>query len=100
MRFVFLVAVDADTGAMALEKRAEWKALSYPKEAPVKHWPVWAQYLRQLAKPGDTGLGDVIARTIGYENSGAFKAWHIKVFGKPCGCAGRQASLNRAYPLP
>lgn len=100
MRFVFLVAVEADTGAMALEARDQWKPLSYPKEAPVKHWPKWAEWLRQLSRPGDTGLGDVIARVIGDENSSAFKAWHLKVFDRECGCKGRQDWLNRNYPIP
>ena len=62
-------------------------------------WPIWARAMKQFAKPDDKGIGDVVARMIGDENSAAFKAWHIKVTGKTCGCAGRQAKWNRQYPL-
>ncbi len=63
-------------------------------------WPIWAKALKQLAKPEDKGIGDVVARMIGDEKSEAFKSWHLATFGKPCNCNGRQARWNLLYPLP
>ncbi len=62
-------------------------------------WPLWAIALAVIAKPEDKGIGDVVARMIGDENSAAFKAWHQATFGRPCGCNGRQERWNRMYPL-
>ena len=62
-------------------------------------WPMWAKMAKFLARPGDKGIGDVIARTIGHENSAAFKVWFKATFNKDCGCSGRQAEWNRLYPL-
>ncbi len=62
-------------------------------------WPIWSKALKQLATPEDKGIGDVIARIIGDENSAKFKAWHIATFGKHCNCNGRQARWNRQFPL-
>jgi hypothetical protein len=71
------------------------------KSDPIQthQWPFWAKALKQLSKPEDKGLGDVIARVIGDENSSAFKSWHLETFGKPCGCNGRKSQLNQHYPL-
>jgi hypothetical protein len=66
---------------------------------PVEKWPIWAKGLRQLSKPEDKGIGDVVARLIGDENSEKFKAWYKTTFGKDCGCTGRQAEWNTKYPL-
>lgn len=71
----------------------------YLVESPSTEWPIWAKSLKLVAKPGDKGLGDVVARIIGDENSEAFKEWYRKTFNKPCGCNGRQARLNALYPL-
>ncbi len=62
-------------------------------------WPIWAKALKQFATPEDKGIGDVVARLIGDENSAKFKAWHLATFGGPCNCNGRQARWNRQYPL-
>jgi hypothetical protein len=66
---------------------------------PYIQWPVWAKALNQFSKPEDKGIGDVIARMIGDENSEAFKMWYRGTFGKACGCARRQAKWNLMYPL-
>ncbi len=65
----------------------------------VEQWPLWAKALKQFAKPEDKGIGDVVARMIGDENSAKFKAWHQAAFGKPCNCNARQALWNALYPL-
>ncbi len=66
---------------------------------PRKDWPLWAKGLAMIAKPEDKGIGDVVARTIGAENSEAFKKWFKATTGKDCGCTGRQAQYNLQYPL-
>ncbi len=67
---------------------------------PRKDWPLWAKGLAMLAKPEDKGVGDILARTIGAENSEAFKKWFKATTGKDCGCTGRHRRLNIEYPLP
>lgn len=66
---------------------------------PAQNWPVWAKALKLVAKPEDKGIGDVVARLIGNENSEAFEAWYLRTLGKPCGCKGRHEQWNRMYPL-
>jgi hypothetical protein len=66
---------------------------------PAAEWPIWAKALKHFATPQDKGIGDVVARMIGDENSAKFKAWHLATFGRPCGCNGRQARWNQMYPL-
>jgi hypothetical protein len=73
--------------------------LAHKSDKKPQKWPFWAETLRKFVKPEDIGIGDVVARIIGAENSAAFKAWYLATFGKPCGCTGRQILLNRKYPL-
>ncbi len=70
-----------------------------PQPVPRKDWPIWAKALAMIAKPEDKGIGDVVARTIGAENSEAFKKWYKATTGKDCGCTGRQLRWNIEYPL-
>lgn len=62
-------------------------------------WPFILKPFKLLAKEGDRGLGDIAARVIGPVGGDAYKTWHLKTFGKPCGCGERQNSLNIDYPL-
>ncbi len=64
-----------------------------------KDWPLWAKALAQFSKPEDKGIGDVVRRMIGEENSDAFKKWFKATTGKDCGCTGRQRRWNIEYPL-
>lgn len=66
---------------------------------PLDKWPLWAKAMRHVRAPGDKGIGDIIARLIGDENSEAFNGWYLRTFGKPCGCKGRKDRWNRMYPL-
>ncbi len=66
---------------------------------PRKDWPVWVKALAQFATPNDKGIGDVVRRMIGEENSEAFKKWFKTTTGKDCGCTGRQRRWNIEYPL-
>ena len=83
---------------ITIEERANQAALN-PIVLPLSQWPTWARAMRQLSTPDDKGVGDVIARIIGDEKSEAFKSWYLKVFGKPCGCSGRQEQWNKLYPI-
>ncbi len=74
----------------------EWKEF---EPVPGEQWPMWAKTLAKRATSEDKGIGDVVARTIGPETSGAFKAFYEMTFGKPCGCNGRQKLWNQKYPL-
>ncbi len=66
---------------------------------PRDQWPLWTKALAMIAKPEDKGIGDVVARTIGAENSEAFKKWFKATTGKDCVCSGRQRRWNIEYPL-
>ncbi len=66
---------------------------------PRKDWPLWAKALAMISKPEDKGIGDVVTRTVGAENSEAFKKWFKATTGKDCGCTGRQKLWNQQYPL-
>lgn len=68
-------------------------------EGTEEHWPIWAKALRQFSVPEDKGIGDVVARIIGNENSAKFKAWYEVTFNRKCGCIGRQKQWNLRYPL-
>ena len=72
---------------------------STSQQIPSKQWPTWAKALKLIARPEDKGIGDVVARTIGAENSEAFKAFYHRVTGRLCNCKGRQERWNRLYPL-
>lgn len=69
------------------------------KYTPARKWPSLLLPMKLLAKPGDIGLGDIIAREIGSIGGDAFKKWYQKVFGKSCGCEKRQERWNQKYPL-
>lgn len=69
------------------------------KTVPPSEWPLWARTMRQLSRPKDKGIGDVVERIVGPENSAAFKAFYKKTTGKDCGCSGRQKRWNILYPF-
>ena len=43
---------------------------------------------------------DIVARVVGPIGGDVFKAWHLAMFGKECGCGDRQEALNARYPIP
>jgi len=63
------------------------------------NWPMILVPMKLLAKSGDKGLGDIVARTVGPLGGEEFKLWYKKIFGKDCGCNARQEAWNEAYPL-
>lgn len=94
---VFINGVEVLDGSVSFPAPVR---LNKPKAThTMGRWPLWAKALKVLAKPEDKGVGDVVARIIGDENSEAFRIWYLKTFGKPCGCNGRQDRWNRIYPL-
>lgn len=68
-------------------------------EIPYTEWPLWAKALAKLSRPEDKGIGDVVHRLIGDENSVAFKTWYKKITGRDCGCKGRRTQWNIQFPL-
>jgi hypothetical protein len=70
------------------------------RHSPVnREWPAALLPLKVLAKPGDRGAGDIIARVIGPIGGYAFKTWYRRMFGTDCGCGHRQEVLNARWPL-
>lgn len=110
MKFYIKIEVEANDITEAVTPEAIAKGLVISptqsqlailyKPKLLNEWPVWAKALKAVSKPEDKGLGDVVERIIGHENSDKFKSWYQKTFGKPCNCNGRKAWLNRTYPLP
>jgi hypothetical protein len=70
-----------------------------PKPISPQPWPLLLIPLKSLAKEGDRGAGDIIARTVGPIGGDAFKKWYKLLFGKDCGCGNRQEALNARWPL-
>lgn len=108
MKFSVMILIEAESKEEAIVNRcngevhsvAEVKMFSGPKfETKSEPWPVLLLPLKAIAKEGDTGAGDIIARTIGPIGGEAFKVWYKKIFGKDCGCGGRQDYLNKRWPL-
>lgn len=54
----------------------------------------WLKFFRA---PEDRGLGDTVERLLAKTGARKVKAW-LQSAGLDCGCAGRQAKLNRAFP--
>jgi hypothetical protein len=65
---------------------------------PQSQWPIWAAALAFFKSEKDIGVGDTVERIIGKTNSVAFKAWHLKTFGKSCGCGSRKTAWNAKFP--
>ncbi len=106
----YLVEADDSSSAIAARKNGKghakpdsnsYRASSWGNNEPIPRdqWPTWAKVLAKFAKPEDKGIGDVVARMIGEENSEEFKAWYLVTFGKACSCTGRQKLWNIKYPL-
>lgn len=72
-----------------------------PVKSARRRTPGWGLFapLKLIAKDGDRGLGDIVARTIGPVGGDAFKAWYKAITGESCGCTERQEEWNYIYPL-
>lgn len=82
-----------------VEINAGKKTITMPTAGvPRDQWPAWANELAGRSIPADSGIGDVIARTLGKCGS-VFKSAFKKLTGRDCGCGNRQAKLNAMYPL-
>jgi len=64
---------------------------------PYDKWPVWAKALALMRKVEDKGIGDTVHRVIGPPASEAFKKWHVRIFGKSCGCSLRKVKWNAQF---
>jgi hypothetical protein len=66
-----------------------------PETIPREKWPMAVRVVARMAKDGERGVGDTLARLIvGGEQ---FKRL-MKRVGVDCGCAARQSHLNALYP--
>jgi hypothetical protein len=65
---------------------------------PRASWPLGVALVALLAREGDRGIGDTVARVIGPIGGDAFKAWYRRATGHDCGCGERQEALNATYP--
>jgi hypothetical protein len=61
--------------------------------------PKWVVELMAKAKPGDRGLGDVIAREIGWKGDPKFEAWFKANLRKPCKGYWSLEMVNAKWPL-
>ena len=73
---------------------------SQPTATVARAWPDWATAIATQKQPGEVGVGDTIARIIGPIGGDLYKRWFKTLFGRDCGCATRQESLNSKYPYP
>lgn len=79
-------------------RRATNRPVLASKRPAERSWPLWAMIVAKLKSDADKGIGDTIERIIGKDNSETFKSWYKSTFGKSCGCSGRKAQWNFAYP--
>lgn len=91
MHSIFLSRSPAETIHVA-------RAVVAPVAIPEAKWPIWAAALSFFKSEKDIGVGDTVERIIGKTNSAAFKSWHLKTFGKSCGCTERKALWNAKFP--
>ena len=62
-------------------------------------WPLAAKMLAALARPGDQGLGDIVARLAQLAGAQSLAEWYKYLTGRDCGCSARQSRLNTMFPL-
>jgi hypothetical protein len=67
--------------------------------APTRRRSCLFRLVRRLARDGDRGLGDIVARALAVVGGDAFKRTFKRIAGRPCGCESRQEALNRAFPF-
>lgn len=68
------------------------------KPVPRDQWPAWVNGVAKLAKEGEGGVGDTLARLFDTAKVGtAYKALR-KALGMPCSCEKDAARLSILYP--
>lgn len=83
----------------ALQEVLARNATKGPTAVKNYEWPIFLKPFKLLAQPGDKGLGDIVARTVGPIGGDAYKAWYKTIFNRTCGCTERQDQLNQRYSL-
>jgi hypothetical protein len=83
--------------AISTATAAQMRPTATPALQPDR-WPQWAKELARSRQPQDRGIGDTVVHEIGDTASAAFQEWFKKTFDQSCGCADRQAWLNRHFP--
>lgn len=105
--FAITILIQAESREDAINRRCEgefhaigiWNAPFPPRTIAPEPWPLVLLPLKALAKEGDRGAGDIIARVVGPIGGDVFKSWYRTIFGKDCGCGNRQEALNARWPL-
>ena len=61
-------------------------------------WPTLAVWTANLARAGETGVGDTIHRLLSRAGAQAIAMAFTRITGQACGCSDRQQRLNKLYP--
>lgn len=65
---------------------------------PRDQWPTLIRIIAASRKEGEAGAGDTAKRVLHHLGADALAWLYEKATGRECGCADRQAKLNRLYP--
>lgn len=83
----------------ALHARIRAKRLEHrAKRLKSDQWPLTARIIAKLRADSDAGLGDTIHRNLDRFGAEAMQWLYKRIIGSDCGCANRQAKLNRMFP--
>jgi len=71
---------------------------AYPSKTNRRYWPRLARLVAALRKPGETGVGDTLARVFRLIGAKSMADAYTLLTGQSCGCADRQRKLNERWP--
>lgn len=69
-----------------------------PAAVPRAWWPLPLAMISMMAREGDRGIGDTVARIFNPLGGDAWKEFYRRMTGSECGCEMRQSLLNERYP--
>jgi hypothetical protein len=82
---------------MLLKTPARQAGVRHP--SMVELTPAWALQLVSKRKPADKGMGDIIAREIGWKGDAKFESWFKETFGRTCKGDWSLNRVNLKWPL-
>lgn len=71
---------------------------AYPHPHNQRYWPRLARLVAALRKPGETGVGDTLARVFRLIGAKSMAHAYTLLTGEDCGCSQRQRKLNERWP--
>ncbi len=80
-----------------IESNAEAITIRINERLDQSRWPWWVKRIAKLRNESDVGVGDTLERLIALGGGRAYKRI-LAAVKLNCGCATRQAWLNRRYP--